>query len=74
MVRNFGECVVVNDKQCYALSVIWDMMPCSMVGYHCFGGEYCLHLHRQCDTEMLVAYQTTQHHIPDDRNREYSLL
>jgi hypothetical protein len=38
----FGVTTAVTMK---STTILWDVMPCSLVVYWCLGGMYCLHLH-----------------------------
>jgi hypothetical protein len=56
--------IVMHKFQCYGHVTL-----CPLVDRHQhFGGMYRFHLHGQSETMTTSIYQTTCHHIPEDRN------
>jgi hypothetical protein len=48
------------------ITLYWDMILCRLVNNNwCFRGAYCFHLQGK---RMVMLYQTTEHHIPEDIN------
>jgi hypothetical protein len=51
------------------ITLYCDVILCRLVDNNwCFRGAYCLHLQGK---RMVMIYQTTEHHIPEDNHYNY---